>query len=216
MKTIIAVLICANFAIAQQVDKPYEIPFASKDNVIDLSVANKSSIAADDIKVEITTAPAWLKFTQKVVTIASLNSNEEQPASFSFSVEKTAVVNKDNILSFTITDKSGQKWTKDITIKITPPTTYELFQNFPNPFNPVTIISYQLPGAGTRFIVSLKVYDMLGREVVALVHEIQEPGYYQKTFDARGFASGVYIYRLLATDDHIIHHLFQKKMLVMK
>jgi hypothetical protein len=133
-----------------------------------------------------------------------------------FSVEKTAKVNKEDTLRFTITDKTGQKWTKEIKVSITPPTTCELLQNYPNPFNPTTTIEYQLPGVGTRFNVSLKVYDVIGREVVNLVNEQQEPGYYQKTFDARKFASGMYVYRLIATDEQNNQHVFQKKMVLLR
>jgi len=213
MKTIIALFLCVNIAAAQQA---YEIPFASKGNTIELSVANSSTQVTEEVKVEVTNAPAWLKFIEKSVNIALLKSKEELSASFNFSVEKTAEVNKKQTLNFTITDKTGQKWTKEITIIIAPPTNYELFQNYPNPFNPTTTIDYQLPGVGTRLNVSLKVYDMLGREVALLLNEMQEPGYYQKTFDARGFASGMYIYRLIATDEQNNHHAFQKKLMVLK
>jgi hypothetical protein len=119
-------------------------------------------------------------------------------------------------LSFRITDKTGQEWTKEIKVKIIPPTTYELFQNYPNPFNPTTTIEYQLPGAGTRFNVSLKVYDVIGREVANLVNEQQEPGYYQKTFDASRYASGMYVYQLIATDAQNNKHVFRKKMLLIR
>ncbi len=75
------------------------------------------------------------------------------------------------------------------------PTSYALDANYPNPFNPTTIISYQLPVAG---IVRLTVYDILGKEVAMLVDENKKPGYYQVSFDGSGLASGVYIYRLQA------------------
>ena len=75
------------------------------------------------------------------------------------------------------------------------PTSYALGANYPNPFNPTTIISYQLPVAG---IVCLTVYDLLGKEVAMLVDEKKEPGYYQVSFDGSGLASGVYFYRLQA------------------
>jgi len=93
------------------------------------------------------------------------------------------------------------------------PVEYGLFQNYPNPFNPSTVISYQLPVTG---FVALKVYDVLGREVANLVNEQQEPGYYQKTFDASRYASGIYIYRLVATDENNRQHVFQKKMILVK
>ncbi|NLT50639.1 MAG: T9SS type A sorting domain-containing protein [Ignavibacteria bacterium] len=72
---------------------------------------------------------------------------------------------------------------------------FELNQNYPNPFNPSTMISYQLPMSN---IVSLKIYDMLGREVATLVNTQQSAGNYEVKFDGSQFASGVYIYRIQA------------------
>jgi hypothetical protein len=224
MKTIIALLMCTNLAIAQSV---YEIPFpqgtsASKGNTIELAVANSSALTAEGVKVEVTDAPEWLKFTEKIVALPALKAKEEQTACFSFNVEKAAKVNTEQTLSFTITDKSGQQWKKEIKIRVAAPTTYELFQNYPNPFNPTTIIEYQIPPSpfskkGERGgFVSLKVYDILGREVANLVNEQQEPGGYQAKFDARRYASGMYIYRLIATDEQENQHVFQKKMMLLR
>jgi hypothetical protein len=75
------------------------------------------------------------------------------------------------------------------------PSTYDVSQNFPNPFNPTTVIKYQLPQNGH---VSLRVYDVLGREVATLVDETKEAGYYEISFDASQLASGMYFYRLQA------------------
>lgn len=72
---------------------------------------------------------------------------------------------------------------------------FELGQNFPNPFNPTTTISYQMPEAG---FVSLKVYDMLGREVSTLVNEYKTQGSYSINFNASSLTSGVYVYQLKA------------------
>jgi len=68
-----------------------------------------------------------------------------------------------------------------------------LMPNYPNPFNPVTKIGYQLATAGH---VTLKVYDILGREAAVLVDEFKTPGLYDVQFDASRYASGVYFYRL--------------------
>ncbi|HUI30284.1 MAG TPA: T9SS type A sorting domain-containing protein [Candidatus Acidoferrales bacterium] len=70
---------------------------------------------------------------------------------------------------------------------------YSLFQNYPDPFNPSTVIDYWLPELTG---VTLKVYDVLGREVTTLVNEQENPGKYQVKFDGSRFASGVYFYRL--------------------
>lgn len=75
---------------------------------------------------------------------------------------------------------------------------YALEQNYPNPFNPKTVISYQLPVASK---VSLKVYDVLGREVATLVDGMKDAGAYSATFDGARLASGVYIMRLSATPE---------------
>jgi len=70
---------------------------------------------------------------------------------------------------------------------------YKLEQNYPNPFNPTTTIGFSLKEAG---FVSLKVYDLLGREVATLVSETRPAGNYTITFDAAGLGSGVYFYTL--------------------
>jgi hypothetical protein len=88
------------------------------------------------------------------------------------------------------------------------PVEYSLEQNYPNPFNPTTTIMYQLPKDG---LVTLKVYDILGAEVVTLVNEEKVAGKYEVSFDASRLASGIYIYRLQAND-----YISVKKMVLLK
>ncbi len=76
-------------------------------------------------------------------------------------------------------------------------TEYRLFQNYPNPFNPGTTIKYSVPRANH---VTLKVYDIIGREVATLVDEKLNAGRHEKEFDATGLPSGVYFYKLTAGD----------------
>ena len=76
---------------------------------------------------------------------------------------------------------------------------FQLYQNYPNPFNPTTTIHYTLtPPLSQWEKVTLKVYDMLGREVAALVNEVKAPGTYATSWNASDVASGVYFYRLQA------------------
>lgn len=88
------------------------------------------------------------------------------------------------------------------------PTHFNLEQNYPNPFNPTTVISYHL-GAVSQ--VTLKVFDILGREVRTLVDEKRNPGNYSVRFDASKLPSGVYFYRLQAGTYHDT-----KKLLLLK
>lgn len=75
------------------------------------------------------------------------------------------------------------------------PTEYNLSQNYPNPFNPSTTINFSIKEAG---LVTLKVYDMLGREVSNIVNENLSEGIYNKVFNASGLSSGIYFYSLKA------------------
>jgi len=72
---------------------------------------------------------------------------------------------------------------------------FALHQNYPNPFNPTTEVRYQISEANH---VTLKVFDVLGREVATLVNEDRSPGAYDVTFDASSLASGIYMYKLQA------------------
>lgn len=83
------------------------------------------------------------------------------------------------------------------------PDSYQLFPNYPNPFNPSTIIQYSIPvvealSAVEGQHVTLKIFDVLGKEVATLVNEHQRPGYYEVKWDAAGLTSGVYFYKLTA------------------
>jgi uncharacterized protein (TIGR03790 family) len=71
--------------------------------------------------------------------------------------------------------------------------TFSLLQNYPNPFNPTTTIKYSIKNDG---MVTLKIYDILGREVMSLVNENQTAGEHSMTFNATSLPSGIYIYRL--------------------
>jgi hypothetical protein len=88
------------------------------------------------------------------------------------------------------------------------PTEYALYQNYPNPFNPTTTIQYSIPELSN---VTLKVYDVLGSEVITLVNEEKPVGSYEVGFDGVGLPSGIYFYRLQSGS-----FVETKKMVLMK
>ena len=88
------------------------------------------------------------------------------------------------------------------------PISFKLSQNYPNPFNPVTKISYALPKSG---LVTLRVYDILGKEVATLVNEVKNAGSYSVDFGASNLTSGVYFYKLESSEFSDI-----KKMMLIK
>jgi hypothetical protein len=98
----------------------------------------------------------------------------------------------------------GEDKTKEII-----PTEYSLYNNYPNPFNPTTIIRFDIP---ERTEVNLVVYDIIGRRVKSLVtDEIKNPGRYEVSFAAGSLSSGVYIYKLTTSS-----YSQARKMLLVK
>lgn len=87
-------------------------------------------------------------------------------------------------------------------------TDYKLFQNYPNPFNPTTTIKYQIVNPS---FVTLKIYDVLGKEIGTLVNQYQNAGRYNVTFNANGLSSGIYIYVLKSGN-----YLASKKLILLK
>jgi hypothetical protein len=77
------------------------------------------------------------------------------------------------------------------------PDKFELMQNYPNPFNPITNIKYKI---ANNCFISLKVYDILGKEVSSLVNEYKKAGIYEVKFDAKNLSSGIYFYKFTAGD----------------
>lgn len=87
------------------------------------------------------------------------------------------------------------EYSETIEAKLETPANFALLQNFPNPFNPSTIIRFELPKESN---VTLKVFNILGEEVATLVNKVMTPGRQEVTFDGSKLASGMYIYRIQA------------------
>jgi hypothetical protein len=96
------------------------------------------------------------------------------------------------------------------------PREHKLYQNYPNPFNPVTKIKYDIPllrgvSEGRGVSVTLKVYDIVGREIATLINEHLKPGTYEVEWDASNYPSGVYFYKLST-----VSFVDTKKMVLIK
>ncbi|MFA5403463.1 MAG: T9SS type A sorting domain-containing protein [Ignavibacteria bacterium] len=77
------------------------------------------------------------------------------------------------------------------------PKEFQLYQNYPNPFNPVTSIKFDIPNSS---FVTMKIYDVLGKQIADIVNQDMEPGRYEVNWDGTNLASGIYFYRIEAKD----------------
>ncbi|RJP60327.1 MAG: M28 family peptidase [Ignavibacteriales bacterium] len=112
-----------------------------------------------------------------------------------------------NFFNYVLTEKFGL--TTDVeTDEENMPSEFYLSQNYPNPFNPVTRIKYQVASIEK---VTLKVYDILGREVALLVNRVQSPGTYEVEFNAADLASGIYFYSIQAGEFSAVKKLMHLK-----
>lgn len=190
-----------------------QVPFGSENNAIELTVVNTARVSVENVLVKVLQAPPWLHLATGKQSIRHIDASEEQTASFSFSVDQSAPVEKAEILKFGIRLLSGQEWIREMSISVAPPEKPRLFQNYPNPFNPATTISYLLPSPA---YVTLKVYNVLGQEVTTLFEGDEDPGYHQHPWAGDPVASGVYLYQLTLRDDAGNISVDRKMMQVMK
>lgn len=131
--------------------------------------------------------------------------------------ENTLILQNDRVANFYLQEFAARYYeaggTDSILIssvedEFSVPGSFLLYQNYPNPFNPVTSIRFQIPNFQK---VELKVYDILGREVITLVNEEKPAGVYEIKFKASNLASGVYFYQLKTKD-----FIASKKLLLLK
>jgi len=145
------------------------------------------------------------------------NGNSNSPKEYSF-IDKNPIGGNKFLYRLRQVDNDGKFTYSDAVEVEILPTQYELSQNFPNPFNPVTKIRYTIPAASLNpfskragTLVILKVYDELGNEVATLVNEEKPAGNYEINFNANNLSSGVYYYRIIAGNYNEV-----KKMILLK
>lgn len=202
---ILILLAIAGLCSAQTI---YKVTPGTKNNKIILTVENSSAdIEMTNVMVRSARQLTTIDIKNPRREIEKIEKQSSKEVEFAFDVNRVAFVNKTDTLKFQINDKTGN-WEKEILIGYELPAEYKLEQNYPNPFNPETLIGYQLPENGK---ITIKIYDVLGRDVFTLVNELQEAGYYEKKFNGQNLASGMYIYRLSSGEINLT-----KKMLLVK
>ena len=133
--------------------------------------------------------------------------NSNSPKEYSFT-DKSAASGR-YLYRLKQLDNDGQyTYSKEVEVDLGTPTAFALEQNYPNPFNPTTSMQYSV---SNKQFVTIKVFDMLGREVAILVNGEKEPGTYTAEFATTGLASGTYIYRMQAGE-----FVQTKKMVILK
>ncbi len=155
------------------------------------------SIGMNETKVEDRQVPInneWVKDSLKVVVFVQSDSNK--------TIYQSATLNYSEF-----SDPS------DVGAERNLPKDIKLEQNYPNPFNPSTKISYQLPDIS---FVTLKVYNILGKQVSTLVNKRQQAGNYESTFSAGNLSSGIYFYRLTVVNSAREETVQTKKMTLIK
>ncbi|MBI9072441.1 MAG: T9SS type A sorting domain-containing protein [Melioribacteraceae bacterium] len=191
----------------------YEIPFNTKGNKIELTVENTSSINANDIKVKVLEKPDWLSIDSMTKELANLDAGETTVTNLEFSVDKEAPIGEESLITISLQTKNEQTFTKEINLKVLAPENFTLEQNYPNPFNPTTKIGFQLPQNAR---ITLRIYDILGSEVVTLVDQNKTAGFHELNWNAGNLASGTYIYNLIAKMENGKTKTAKKKMLLLK
>jgi hypothetical protein len=146
-----------------------------------------------------------ISFSSGADTIVKvMNDVNNQLYTFNFTRQPTAVVfDPDYDIVLKVANTIGVKEISSVL-----PGKFELYQNYPNPFNPSTIIRFKIEDL--RF-TTLKVYDILGKEIASLVNEKLKAGTYEVTLDGGNLSSGIYFYKLTAGN-----YIETKRMILMK
>jgi len=151
------------------------------------------------------TSPLWGAWGAVGFVNGAGNSNSTKEYSFT---DKSATSGKYTYRLKQIDNDGKYEYSKEVEVDLGTPTAFALEQNYPNPFNPTTSIQYSVVGSQN---VTIKVFNVLGKEVAVLVSEKQEPGTYTVEFATTGLASGTYIYRMQAGE-----FVQTKKMVLLK
>ncbi len=184
--------------------------YAAANVGIDYNTLDSLISYSDTLKESDYTSASWLDFTTALTSAKNAMSQEYSVSVSASDALGGAMDTLESALSSLVKTATAIN-----SSDVQEPTAFYLSQNFPNPFNPSTSISYQLPVASH---VILKIYDVLGREVATLVNGIKPAGKYSIVFDGSKLSSGIYIYRIAIHSDRLAADSFisTKKMIILK
>ena len=128
----------------------------------------------------------------KKVGFVKGNGNSNSPKHYTFS-DKTVHSGKYFYRLKQIDIDGSFNYSKIVEVDVSAPVKYELSQNFPNPFNPTTVIKYSIPEDN---YVTIKLYNVLGKEIGTLVNDFKQAGKYKVSFDGSNLPSGIYFYTI--------------------
>jgi hypothetical protein len=161
-----------------------------KDNKVNLYWKTETEVNNFGFDIERkTNEGGWYK-----ISFVKGNGNSNSPKEYFYTDDKLIGGSKFQYRLKQV-DNDGQFEYSDIVEVEIIPDKFALFQNYPNPFNPSTIIRYQIPKESK---VNIKIYDVLGAQIMELVNETKVAGVYEVVFDAKNLTSGTYIYRITA------------------
>ncbi|MBO6586909.1 MAG: T9SS type A sorting domain-containing protein [Gracilimonas sp.] len=191
----------------------YTIPFASKGNTLQLEVVNSGQENGQDLLVQAVEIPDWISLSADELHLDNISSGDSQIITFRFDAGEKVEVGEVYALTFQITQQGRVIGEKNFQLASDAPADFKLFANFPNPFNPATTISYQLP---EQTKVTVQIFNILGQLVSEPVNASQKPGKYQFRWNASSYASGVYLYRFVGKTESGKQVTEQRKMLLVK
>lgn len=171
----------------------YQLTPGTKNNQLILELFNQSeTLAANNIKVNLEKIPSSIVFTSDFQEATSLQPSELKEIQMSFDVMRNINSFAVDTIKIILSGCDKILYEKSFIFNYATPKEFNLEQNYPNPFNPITKIRYEVP---IRSKISLKVFDILGKEIRTLVDQVQDAGYYEIDFNASGFSSGIYFSR---------------------
>ncbi|MDP1675823.1 MAG: T9SS type A sorting domain-containing protein [Bacteroidota bacterium] len=180
----------------------------AKGRAVELAWKTATEKNSSNFEIERNNGKEWTK-----VSSIGASGNSNAPKEYSYVDKLKSAASGSISYRLKMIDNDGKfEYSTVAEVKIIP-TVYALEQNYPNPFNPETKIQYSLP-ADAR--VTLKVYDIVGREVATIVNEQQTAGYYEQKFGGYNFSSGVYFYRIVAESGGKAAFTSLKKMVMIK